>query len=135
VSALRALAVALLLAPIACSSASSDWQVGGIYSFSIGDGTFGAAKVLAVDPGVVSVRIYQQTWPERPESVDPTLLSIGAIASDGGGFGVGHLPLDPRDFRLWWPVLVTAAEVTPAELEGYAMWKEAGGGVLRFPVE
>ena len=54
---------------------------------------------------------------------------MGSI-KDKDGFGMGHLPITEKDFAGWKAVLLTKSEVKADELEGYKLWKEAGGGVL-----
>lgn len=132
---LRWLADALMV-PLAglglgCSQPAPSLTVGGLYSIQNGNGSFGVAKVLALDPGVVSVRTYKQSFPERPSSVDPASLSLGSI-HDSDGFGMGHLPITPETFVSWQPVLLLVQSVTEDELDGYRMWKEAGAGPFEF---
>lgn len=105
------------------------FEVGGLYSIENGDSTFGIAKVLALDPGVVGVRTYTEKFPERPSSVDPVSLSLGSI-NDPDGFGMGHLPITPRAFFAWKPILISVQPVVEEELEGYRIWKEADAGPL-----
>lgn len=102
------------------------WEVGGLYSVRDSKHGFRVAKILALDPGVVSVRIYKQTFDDRPSSIDPATLSLGSIY-DGTGFGMGHLPIDPETFDGWQPKLILRSAVTEEELEGYQIWKESGG--------
>ena len=120
----------VLLGAVGCGDPSARWEAGGIYSISDGDG-FGVVKILAIDPDAVSVRIYRETFPTRPASIDPSELSLGRI-DDPEGFGIGHLPLSPRDFALWFPVQLATLPVTEEELVGYRSWKESGGGVFDF---
>jgi hypothetical protein len=107
---------------------SPDLVVGGIYSIA-DDGRFGVAKLLARDEGICHVRVYKQKFASRPEGVDPSKLSLGTV-HDKDGFGMGHLPLGDASFQAWQPVLILKTQVTPEELEGYRMWKDAGGGVF-----
>ena len=125
--------IAILLAclvPLSCSSYGKDWAVGGVYSIGNGDGTFGVVKILAIDPDAVSVRVYRNSFPDRPKSVDPPLRTLGRLG-DQEGFGIGHLPLAHRDFALWFPVLLFKEKVGEDEQKGYKMWKESGGGVFK----
>jgi len=111
-----------------CSGATSMTE-GGIYSIDNGNGKFGIAKILKVEPGIVHVRIYKNKFEPRPTSVNVEELSLGSI-HDKDGFGMGHLPISERDFRQWKPVLLITKGVTEEELEGYKLWKDAGGGVF-----
>lgn len=121
---------AIALGAGGCGDPAARWEPGGIYSISNG-GDFGVVKILAIDPDAVSIRIYRERFPNRPDSVDPSTLTLGRIG-DPAGFGIGHLPLAPRDFALWFPVHLTTQPVTEEELEGYRYWKESGGGTFNF---
>jgi hypothetical protein len=102
---------------------------GGVYSIDNGDGKFGVVKILKLDPGIVHVRVYKNKLATRPTSIDLDELSLGSI-KDKDGFGMGHLPISENDFKGWKAVLLLKAEVKAEELEGYELWKEAGGGVF-----
>ena len=103
---------------------------GGLYSIDNGDGTFGVAKILVLDGEAAHVRTYKNRFTTRPETVDVDQLSLGSI-HDSDGFGMGHLPLTREAFLSWRPRLISVATVTSEELEGYEMWKEAGGGLFQ----
>lgn len=121
--------VAIALGTGGCKDPADRWEAGGIYSVSDGGGEFGVVKILAIDPGAVSVRIYSERFPSRPDSVDPDALTLGRI-DDPETMGIGHLPVAPREFALWFPVQLTTQPVSDEELEGYRYWKESGGGVF-----
>lgn len=127
-------AFSCLLLVAGCSDPSARWETGGIYSVGGGDGTFAVVKILAVDPGAVSIRLYRESFDSRPKNVAAYELSLGSLddEDDEAGFGVGHLPLDYREFALWFPVLIRTEAVEEDELEGYRIWKENGGGVFSF---
>ena len=113
-----------------CGDPAARWEPGGIYSTSDG-AEFGIVKILAIDEDAVSIRIYRERFSNRPSSVNPDTLSLGRI-DDPQGFGIGHLPLAPRDFALWFPVHLATRPVTEDELDGYRYWKESGGGTFSF---
>jgi hypothetical protein len=113
----------------ACRKAAPSLQVGGIYSIADGEGGYRVVKLLARADDFCHVRVYKQKFTERPTTVDISSLSLGK-PDDPDGFGIGHIPMRETGFLEWQPVLITTAEVTPAELEGYKMWKERGGGVF-----
>jgi hypothetical protein len=120
--------VVICLELTACHRQSAAPPVdGGIYSIvsSPEKRTFGVVKVLKVEPGAVHVRVYGGEYAARPTSVNPGELKVGTI--DEGG--MGHLPLSPRVFAAWKPVLITKSPVEPAELDGYEEWRKAGGRV------
>jgi hypothetical protein len=108
---------------------STTWEVGGLYSILSAEGGFSVAKVLALDPGIVSIRIYKQRFAARPETVDPSMLVVGTI-HDTDGFGIGHMPVAASTFSAWNPQLIVRTEVAESELDGYRFWKESGGGVF-----
>src|SRR6059058_2332145 len=64
---------------------------------------FGVIKVLAVADGVVHVRLYKEKFPERPQRVAASSLTLGSV-TDSGGFGMGHIPLSGATFDSWAPV-------------------------------
>jgi hypothetical protein len=107
---------------------NSELKVGGLYSVNDSEGTYRIAKVLALDEDAVHVRLYKNKFPSRPQTVDPSTLSLGSI-DDKDGFGMGHLPLSREGFANWQPVFISQTSVSEEELEGYRMWKEAGGGI------
>ena len=114
---------------IACRKSSAKLEVGGLYSINNGDGRFGVAKLLAYGDGICHVRIYAQKFESRPTTIEVSTLSLGKIDDPNGG-GLGHLPLRKAGFLAWQPMLIAKTTITPDELDGYNMWKEAGGGVF-----
>ena len=109
---------------------SPAWEIGGLYSVRDSEGGFRVAKVLAVDPGVVSIRIYKERFEKRPSDIDLAKLSLGSV-NDADGFGIGHMPLAAPTFSSWEPRFLRASSVTGEELEGYGIWKESGGGAFK----
>lgn len=103
-------------------------QVGGVYSV-LGQRGIAIAKVLAVEPGVLHVRLYKERFQRRPQQVDTTALTLGSIEDEDGVFGIGHLPLEEARFTSWDPRLIHVEEVGEDELHGYRIWEDAQGGV------
>ena len=86
-------------------------------------------KVLKVDDQGVHVRVYSNHFDSRPAELDESSLYITGIDRDPNEqLGMGHLPLSKDSFGAWQPRYITTVPVDAAELEGYEMWKEAGGG-------
>ncbi len=104
-------------------------KIGGLYSIEFEPGEYRIAKILALDPGVVHLRIYKQSFSSRPASVDSASLTLGTI-HDKDGFGLGHLPVTPKQFAYWEPVFLRQEMVKVDELDGYKMWKESKGGAF-----
>ncbi len=127
--ALFAVAAVATVTGMGCSQSSEDWRVGGLYSIESGDSGYGVVKILALDPGVVNVRIYKQRFTTRPDSIDASSLTLGKI-DDPDGFGIGHLPISEATFSSWAPVFLSQQTVAEEELDGYHMWKESGSGPL-----
>ena|SRR6185436_21101078 len=124
---LKGILIALACQASACTtSEASPYKVGGLYSVKDGPTRFKIAKMLAIERGAVHIRLYKNTYPERPGKVDPSTLSLGSI-TDKDGFGMGHLPLDPSGFAAWEPIFLMETTVTPAELEGYRIYKQSSG--------
>ncbi len=101
--------------------------VGGLYSVSRGEGTFGVVKLLAFDRRGVHLCIYKNSYKKRPSKDELGSLELGTI-HEGDTPGIGHLPVTKKKFYRWYPLLISHAEITADELEGYEMWKESGGG-------
>jgi hypothetical protein len=99
-------------------------RTGGIFSMTDGKGEYKIAKVLVVDPSAVHVRIYAGGMSRRPTRVKPGDLRLG-----GDDPGIGHLPVTHAVFAKGNPQLIAMDAVLPEELDGYDMWKEAGGNV------
>ncbi|BDS07382.1 hypothetical protein NT6N_24220 [Oceaniferula spumae] len=102
-------------------------DVGALCTVNSGDGDYGVIKVLARDDQTIHIRLYMNKWSERPSSVESSELSLGSI-NDPGGFGIGHLPISISEYKSWAPVVIRQEDVLDDELEGYNMWKDAGGG-------
>jgi hypothetical protein len=119
---MRAAAAALALLAGCGKSEKPDYVPGGLYSVSDGK-AFKVAKVLAADAAAVHIRLYKNSWPQRPTSVDPATLQLGSI-QDKDGFGVGHLPLARDSFANWDPVFLAATTLTSDDLQGYEVWKK-----------
>lgn len=122
-----------------------DLKAGALYSIYNGDesGGYGAVKILVLEPPIVHIRVYRNTFAVRPAEINPSELTLGAISIDaleeGGtvtpqdeelGFGIGHMPIHLRDFLYGWqPVFLMNSPVAEDELEGYEIWRREGGGV------
>jgi hypothetical protein len=102
---------------------------------SVVDGErFRVAKVLRADPDAVHVRLYAQTFWNRPVAVEADALTLGTI--DDRTYGIGHLPLARDEFERWKPVVIAHGTVDPEELNGYELWVEAaaeGAGLWGAP--
>ncbi len=116
-----------------CGNLPPEWMVGGLYSVWEGNGLFGVVKVLAIDPDIVSVRWYKESFDTRPIEISSGELSLGTADEEVTGFG--HLPLTFKDFAWMFPVFIAEESVSAEELEGYEIWKEAGGGAFSFDEE
>ena len=107
---------------VSTRNAPSELFEGAYYSIIDGE-MFSVAKVLKLEPDKVHVRIYQQHFAERPRSIDPSALTLGA-GFDRDNLGIGHLPLRLETFMRHEPLFLTYAEVQPNELDGYNLWKK-----------
>lgn len=109
---------------------SYSYEVGGIYSVW-GRGAYQAIKLLSLDEGGVHLRMYANTWAERPLSIEPAALMLAG--ADAPSFSIGHMPVVRSHFLAMGPKLVTIERVMDGELEGYRMWQEAKGGYFGTP--
>jgi hypothetical protein len=50
---------------------------GDIYSVASDDGKFSVVKILAVQPGVLTVRLYTNVYDVRPATLDPSTQTPG----------------------------------------------------------
>lgn len=96
---------------------------------------FGVVKLLLSQFRGVHVRLYSNTYAERPTAIDERTLELqkaptGAAMETppSGPLGVGHLPLSHGTFASWRPQFFAMVLVDPEELRGYEMWKLAKGG-------
>jgi hypothetical protein len=99
-------------------------QVGGLYTSERDDGKWRVSKVLAYDGDTVHVRMYANKFAERPQSLDPAILTLGSVGSPNG-FGIGHAPIARQGFLSEKQYLVMVTPVTSDELEGYRYYLEA----------
>jgi len=102
------------------------YETGGIY-LVWSDTGYRCAKLLKADDGGVHVRLYANTWPERPSTVDPGTLTL-ETTDPRPSSAIGHLPLSRRSFLAMGPKLAASTAVQPGELDGYNLWHEARGG-------
>ena len=102
---------------------------GDMCSVQSGEGGYKIAKVLKVDKSIIHTALYKNRYSQRPQSVDPRILTFGKI-DDSDGFGIGHLPLSRGSFATWLPLRIQHSPVTDEELEGYRIWNESNGGVF-----
>ena len=109
-----------------------DFVVGAYYSIE-NKGTYGIAKVLAVDKRGIHVRLYRNSWQTRPIEIDPAKLELGGTINDEGRVGIGHLPLTREHFIAWEPVLLQRGSVQNDELDGFRDWQELEGGYFDIP--
>ena len=112
---------------IESSQSTRKYEPGEVYLVA-GKKGYQLAKVLAVDPGIVHIRLYRNVFPQRPSDIDLDTLELGSI-QDPDGFGMGHLPLKYESFAAWGPQYFRRVLVREDELDGYRMWKDVGGGV------
>jgi len=112
-----------------CSQGQSpfDFKVGGLYSISWEEGTYRVVKVLAVDQRCVHIRLYKNRFPDRPKTIDPDSLKLGAY-NDPEGISIGHMPASQRSFVGMQPQFIAQTTVTEKDLEGYNIWKKDAGG-------
>ena len=98
-------------------------KVGGLYSTGSPESGFGLVKILALDPGVVSLRIYGRRSTNRPSPADISVMKSGS-PDEPKSFGIGHVPVAEAQFISWSPEFLAEEPVSEEELEGYHFWKE-----------
>lgn len=114
----------IFISIIILSCATSDEKIkgGSICTVENGDGKFGVIKILVINDKKAHVKVYKNVYDKRPAKIDIKTLSIGSI-NDKDGFGIGHIPLERKEFDSWKPVSVGHEKVTKEDLEGYEIWK------------
>ena len=101
---------------------------GDLLSVVAENGSFGVAKILAIEELGAHVRLYVQRFPVRPNHIDPKTLDTAPFGPDHGNpFSIGHMPLSWQTLRAWKPKLIAHGFVVEEELEGFRMWEEARG--------
>jgi hypothetical protein len=70
---------------------------GDLSSVRGGESGYVVAKILKLEEGVVHIRTYAKTYPERPSEVPDEDLYLGTVFDEE--FGLGHLPLDADAFE------------------------------------
>jgi hypothetical protein len=118
----KLLICAICIIFVNCADDTQSIKAGSICTIDNGEGKFGIVKVLVINDAEAHVKIYKNTYDERPKQVDLKTLSLGHIG-DKDGFGIGHAPLSRKGFDNWKPKIVAFEEVTKADLAGYEMWK------------
>lgn len=74
---MRLAGIALIAFLSGCGGSPQDGLVvGGLYSVEQAN-EYWVSKILALDNDVVHLRIYKNTYPGRPGTVDPSRLSVG----------------------------------------------------------
>lgn len=84
------------------------------------EGAFGVTKVIAVDEAGVHLRTFDKAYRRRPKEVDTARLP----------WSIGHVPVAMEAWNDMPREWVGREAVRKAELEGYEIWKEAGGGIF-----
>lgn len=105
---------------------------GTLVSVDEGKRTFRVVKVLVVDKKAVHVRLYRGRWLWRPtlQEITPDDLTLANTEGHDAPAAVGHLPVTLEAFARWQPLRLRTEAVAPDELDGYEVWKQAGGGVF-----
>jgi len=118
--------------PLSDSTCDPQCQLfeGGYYSFNYNGTVFGVAKILKLEPDKVHIRVYKQIFSQRPQAIDPAILTLGTTIMDRDNMGIGHLALYIETFLRRQPVFLTHAEVKPDELDGYNQWQKYNGNVF-----
>ena len=98
-------------------------KAGSICIVEEGNGKFGIVKILVIDDEIAHLKIYRNKFDQPPDIVDIETLRIGSIY-DKDGFGIGHTPIDRKDFDNWKLIAIAFEEVTKEDLVGYEIWKE-----------
>jgi hypothetical protein len=96
---------------------------------------FGIVKLLRLEFLGIHIRLYSNTFAERPVEIDEASLEsrpldlAHAMAGEPSPvpFAMRHLALSHASFARWQPEFVAMALVDPDEFLGYEEWKLAKG--------
>ena len=117
------------LLAFACGAGNAGYVQGGLYSVPGEGGKFTIVKILKVDRDGVHLRMYSNTFDQRPTDVDESKLYMaGMNHRPGEPMGMGHAPISKKSFSTWDAQLIKVVPVREQELEGYKMWLDAKGG-------
>ncbi|HEY1872535.1 MAG TPA: hypothetical protein VGG71_15840, partial [Chitinophagaceae bacterium] len=108
--------ISLTVLTSSCKERNENIKAGSICTIEAGEGKFGVIKVLVIDDKEAHVKIYKNQYDTRPCKIDITKLSLGSI-NDTDGFGIGHIPLDRKEFDKWKPIIAGYEDVSKSELE------------------
>jgi hypothetical protein len=117
-----ALCLSIAIIILSCVTNDEKIKAGSICTVENGDGKFGVVKVLVINAKEAHVKVYKNEFDKRPSKIDIKTLSIGSI-NDKDGFGIGHIPLERKEFNSWKPISVGYEKVTKEDLDGYEIWK------------
>lgn len=125
----KIVATVLGIFAVCCWSPEPQLVEGGLYVTPAENGGYSALKILKLDAGGVHVRLYSNVFSSVPTSIDDSLLYMAGIDhKPEEALGMGHAPISKQSFASWDVRFVQQSTVTPEELEGYEMWREAKGG-------
>lgn len=108
---------------LSCLVTAEKIKAGSICTVENGDGKFGVVKVLVISDKEAHIAVFKNEYEKRPTKIDLKTLSIGTI-NDKDGFGIGHIPVERKEFDNWKPISVGYEKVSKEDLEGYEMWKD-----------
>lgn len=117
------LCILVIIISFSCKKEVEAIKAGSICTIDDGNGKFGIVKVLVINEQEAHVKIYKNSYDDRPSQVDIKTLSLGSFNDKAGGFGIGHVPLEREGFDNWKPISIAYEEVTEDDLVGYEIWK------------
>ncbi len=124
-----------LLLTLLCLASSAIGQErlmeGGLYSTRNKNGSYSVLKVLKLDPQGVHVRMYSNQFAQHPSKLDESMLYIaGMNRKSNESLGMDHAAISRASFASWGARFIKFGPVRQEELDGYEMWREAGGGYV-----
>jgi hypothetical protein len=121
------LVYALRLVDVTSSVPAGNLQVRGLYSIEDGDGSYATAKVLALEPAVVHLRVYKERFTIWVRDDTPASLILSSLR-DSEGAEISHPLVAPSAFLATRPVFIRQTAVETDELQGER--RVASGGVF-----
>lgn len=116
---------AVFLIALLAACIKPDYKAGDVYSVDTGEEMFRVVKVLAVDSGLIHIKIYPAQFRTRPAQVNTK--ELGTSKPGTQNTGAAYIPFEKDLFKEWEPELIKNEPVTEEELEPYRVWKESTG--------
>ncbi|MCZ6875475.1 MAG: hypothetical protein O7G88_18445 [bacterium] len=125
VTSVAAIGLAIIVLTGCSRPSATDLLVGGIYSVTSGKNEFSVIKIIALKEDIIHIRIYKDTYQDRPETLDPNALTPGPMHDGKAPFSMGSLPFHLSKFLDRKPRFIMQTEVTDDKRNNPTQWQQA----------